>query len=66
MKLKEVVAEVESIKACAGDAETAHSMEDNLYAALLQAIAAGDCEDPAACAEAALVTLSFDFPRWCA
>ena len=64
MTLEEVIAEVESIKACAADDERAHSMEDALYGALLSAIAEGRCVDPAACAKAALATQKISFARW--
>lgn len=64
MRLDSVVDRVERIRASVGDDERAHSMEDALYTDLLRAIAAGLCEDPAACAKAALTTQTFGFARW--
>ena len=37
---------------------------DQLYDAILRAIAAGECEDPGACARAALETGKLTFSRW--
>ena len=48
------------------DDEAAHSMEDALHRDVLKAIAAGECDDPAATAAAALKTLDLKFQRWCA
>jgi len=41
-------------------------MEDSLHQDVLAAIGNGTCDDPAACARAALITLGIDFARWCA
>ncbi len=48
------------------DDESAHAAEDDIHQAVLAAIAAGICEDPAGCAKAALKTLEQEFHRWCA
>ena len=49
-----------------GDFEAAHAAEDDLHQEVLLAIARGRCEDPAACASAALRTQGIDFARYCA
>jgi hypothetical protein len=47
------------------DAEAAHGAEDELYEAVLRAIAkSGSLENARALAEAALETKKIDFPRW--
>jgi len=66
LKTIEVRKRVAEIKASAGDAEKAHRLENELHFDVLNAIAASTCEDPAACARAALKTRLIDFPRWCA
>jgi hypothetical protein len=48
------------------DYEGAHALEDELFQDVLRAIAAGACDDPAACAAEALKSLENDFERWCA
>jgi len=48
------------------DTYSNHDLEDALYKRVLQAIAAGRCSDPAACAELALKTQEFHFPRYTA
>lgn len=58
--------QVAAIEECIGDPEAAHSLEDSLRAAILSAIATGDCEDPKAVAAAALESDALPFPRWCA
>ena len=57
---------LEDIAASRGDAERAHSMEDDMHQAVLRSIAEGVSEDPAGCAKAALESLNISFPRWCA
>lgn len=66
MNVEEVKARVQAIRANSGDDEAAHSDEDNLHQEVLQAIADGTCDDPRACAGAALETTKIDFSRWCA
>lgn len=61
-----VAAAVETLRCIAGDPEEAHSFEDEIHAMVLRAIAAGECEEPARCASAALRTAEILFPRWCA
>lgn len=46
------------------DDPAAHAGEDALHQAVLQAIADGTAEDPAAMAALALETTGFDFSRW--
>lgn len=48
------------------DPEAAHDAEDRLHQEVLKAIANGYCENPASCAQQALMTKVIDFPRWCA
>ena len=73
MRVEEVEKRVAEIRACAGDDETAHSMEDELHQDVLREIArqgrepGGDgSSSPFALAEAALKTLEIEFARWCA
>jgi hypothetical protein len=58
--------DIERIRAAASDPEVAHTLEDTLRAAVLQAIAEGRCTDPQECARVALLTRQVDFARWCA
>ena len=63
----DVEAEVETLRQVTGDFEYAHSLEDALLVAVLDAIASGDhVDDPAALAAAALKVAEVDFPRYCA
>ena len=64
LKVSDVEATVEKIRKLAHDDEWAHSAEDELYRYVLQSIAHGTCEDPAACAAAALATETIKFERW--
>ena len=48
------------------DDESAHASEDALHEAVLQSIADGTAEDPAAMAALALKTTELQFSRWCA
>jgi hypothetical protein len=68
MKVTDVEREATWIVSAAGkfgcDPEGLHSCEDDLYRAVLTAIAMGTCDDPKACAAAALKTQNADFPRW--
>ncbi len=48
------------------DHEYAHIEEDRLHQYVLDQIADGKVEDPAACARKALETKTLDFARWCA
>lgn len=66
MTVDDVNAEVERIRAMAGDYETAHGAEDMLHQAVLKAIAQGDCDDPVECARVALTTEEIEFDRLCA
>lgn len=70
MSEDEVLKRVEAIAAqehASGvwDDETAHGMEDALWADVLRAIAAGDADAPAL-ARAALTTQEMNFSRWTA
>ncbi len=49
-----------------GDAEVAHSLEDDLYESVLRRIADGPKGTAKELAYAALATKELDFPRWCA
>lgn len=66
MTVDEVKAAVEAIRKVADDDEKAHGKEDALHQKVLQAIAEGQCDDPVACAAAALLTRGIRFRRWCA
>lgn len=57
---------VNDIRILASDAEAAHKSEDDLYLALLTAIAEGRCKDPAECARVAIQSKNIAFHRWCA
>jgi len=46
--------------------EFAHRAEDELYVAVLRAIAVGETDDPRGVAAAALETQGLDFSRWTA
>jgi len=56
-----VVAEIADMADCDGEG---HKAEDELHRTVLRAIADGHCDDPAACAAAALQTLELGHPRW--
>jgi len=56
---------VEDIRHAADDDEVAHSMEDELYVAILKAIANG-ADNPEKLAAEALKTKDIEFSRWCA
>lgn len=47
-------------------AETAHIREDDIHRAVLSAIATKNCDDPVACAAAAIKSLEIKFNRHCA
>ena len=66
MTLDEARAEVERIKAMAGDDEAAHAAEDNFRERVLRWIADGKADDPQHLALIALQTSKIDFQRWCA
>ena len=57
---------LEYIRRSAADDESAHGMEDNLFRAVLSAIAEDRCDDPKQCAALALTSEEIDFARWCA
>lgn len=66
-KLCEVVAErVEAVDKIAYDDEAAHSLEDQLWAAVLRYIARGKCYNPRRCSRVALKTQGINFTRSCA
>lgn len=62
-QIRAIVAKIEAMR---DDDEAAHSEEDSLHVRVLMSIAAGQAEDPAACAAEALKTREIDFARWCA
>lgn len=57
---------VKVIELIQGDAESAHSMEDDLYEAVLRYIADGNQQKLQEIAYTALATKELDFDRWCA
>jgi hypothetical protein len=57
---------VDAIRKVAADDEMAHSMEDKLYADVLQAIADGTAVAGSECARIVLTTRDISFTRWCA
>lgn len=64
--LKMIGDAVGRISDACGDDEMAHSLEDELYAAILRAICDERCERPVAAAREALGTRNLRFERWCA
>jgi hypothetical protein len=64
MNIKEIDERLMRIAAIASDHARAHEAEDELHEDVLLAIAEGRCEDPAACAAAALKSLDLEFCRW--
>ena len=67
MNVEDVRKKVAEISAVSDeDDEQAHLSEDELYQEVMEAIANGECDDPAGCAKEALKTLDIDFSRWCA
>ena len=58
--------QVRVIKDCVADYEAAHSLEDQLYFAVLAHIAEGTADNPAECAAEAVKTSDIDFARYCA
>jgi len=63
MTIDEVRERVDDIRHGAGDDETAHGMEDNLYIDVLEAIANG-AGNPEKLAAEALKTQEIEFYRW--
>lgn len=59
--VRERLAEIENV---AYDDEAAHSLEDDLYRQLLEAIADGLCQEPELCARLALKSQNLHFERW--
>ena len=57
--------EIDKIRASAWDDEAAHSAEDELRRAVLEAISKGEAEDHKLCAYLALSTCDIEFARWC-
>ena len=66
MTPEDVEAWIADIEAQSGDAETAHSEEDEMRHEVLRAIAEDRCTDWMGCARAALKSSDVNFPRWCA
>lgn len=64
--IREALTEIAKFATTERDPEAAHAAEDVLWETVLLAIAEDRCDDPEACALAALQTKLFDFPRWCA
>jgi hypothetical protein len=66
MTKREVLERVRFIKSLTDDDEAAHSEQDVLYEDILKSIADGTCNDPKACAAAALRVQRLPFHRWAA
>jgi hypothetical protein len=64
MNASDVAERVSAIHKMAIHDEAAHAAEDNLYRDVLRAIAQGECDNPAACAQQALMTQAITFGRW--
>lgn len=64
MTVKDVKYRVAEVAALVGDPQGAHYEEDRLYKDVLIAISEGTCDDPRACASAALKARGLGFPRW--
>lgn len=64
MTPEEVKKRVSDIRICSGDSEGAHSMEDELYADIIEAIRDGKIVDAMRCCEEALRSKDLSFPRW--
>jgi hypothetical protein len=62
-EVKECLARLEEIR---DDDEAAHGLEDDIWEAVLFAIASGEAEQPGAMALEALLTREVEFSRWCA
>lgn len=63
MKIKDVTKAVKYLESIKRDFETAHALEDELYANVLRSIADGSAEDPAKMASEALKSDQVDFYR---
>ena len=59
-----VRAAIAKIEEAGDDDGVAHARENDLYEAVLQAIAAGTCENPTECARLALTSKALDFCRY--
>lgn len=64
MTIADTKALMEEIAAATSDPETAHSLEDDLRATVLLAIAAGRAENAPKMAAIALSASGNGFPRW--
>ena len=64
MEIKEVYDKIEEIERMQWDNEGAHSLEDDLWEAVLEHIASEDCTDPILWAKVCLSTKEFEFTRW--
>jgi hypothetical protein len=62
LTVKDVTQKVAEIMACAGDFDAAHGLEDKLFEAVLEAVAAG-APNAAELAAAALTSKKLDFAR---
>ncbi len=68
MDRETILKRIEAIRADAGDPESAHGMEDELWSDLLKEISTGAVQgkDAIELATLALTTVEIIFPRWCA
>lgn len=64
MEVKDVQKRIRQIRVIIDDDETAHMAEKTLWEEVLDAIADGATDDPAALARAALKTTKLAFARW--
>ena len=65
ISVEEVIDLVEAVERIQDDDESAHALEDDIWEAVLRAIAEG-ADDAKGLAAAALKTQDFGFSRWCA
>ncbi len=66
MTVADVIDRRKAIEDMARDYEVAHGEEDRLHLEVLEAIAAGTCEQPELCAAVAVTTQLIPFARHCA
>jgi len=66
MDLDYIKQKVNNIREIRGDAEGAHSYEDDLYSEFISHVAESGSQEFAAMAKEVLKTQEIKFPRWCA
>lgn len=65
MTLEDITKLLNRIEKCKRDDEAAHSLQDQLFEDVLEAISLG-ADNPSMLAKEALKVLNIDFERWCA